>query len=85
VFAGSFSLEAAEAICGTSNTSLDVLSRLLRLVDKSLVLAEAGTDGVVRYRLLETLRQFARDRLRSSPDDVSDMSVSSRACWCSNR
>ena len=73
VFAGSFSLEAAEAICGTSNTSLDVLSRLLRLVDKSLVLAEEGTDGVVRYRLLETLRQFARDRLSSSQDDASDI------------
>jgi non-specific serine/threonine protein kinase len=73
VFAGSFSLEAAEAICGTSNTALDVLNRLLRLVDKSLVLADEGTDGVVRYRLLETLRQFARDRLSSSQDDVSDI------------
>lgn len=73
VFAGSFSLEAAEAVCGTANTSLDVLSRLLRLVDKSLVLAEEGTDGVVRYRLLETLRQFARDRLSLSQDDLSDI------------
>lgn len=90
VFAGSFSLEAAEAICGASDAgcqlsedgpvdgrhlpsaSLDVLSRLLRLVDKSLVLADEGTDGVVRYRLLETLRQFARDRL-SSQDDAVDV------------
>jgi non-specific serine/threonine protein kinase len=91
VFAGSFSLDAAEAVCGapdagcrlsedgeidgrhlSAKTSLDVLSRLLRLVDKSLVLAEEGTDGVVRYRLLETLRQFARDRL-SSQDDALDI------------
>ena len=53
IFAGSFTLEAAEAICGGG-----VLERLSALVDKSLVLFENG-----RYRLLETVRQFAAEKL----------------------
>jgi len=52
VFAGSFTLDAAEAICGG-----DVLGLLSALVDKSLVLFD------VRYRLLETVRQFAAEKL----------------------
>jgi non-specific serine/threonine protein kinase len=41
----------------------DVLDLLTRLVDKSLVLAEAQPDGTARYRLLETLRQYAGEKL----------------------
>jgi hypothetical protein len=40
-----------------------VLGPLLRLVDKSLVVAEPVGDGTARYRLPETLRQYARERL----------------------
>src|SRR6185503_1452899 len=40
-----------------------VLDLLARLVDKSLVLMEEGGSGEERYRLLETVRQYARDRL----------------------
>src|SRR5688500_11989627 len=54
VFGASFSLDAAEAVCG----DLDVLTHLSALVDKSLVLAEQS-----RYRLLDTVRQFAAEKL----------------------
>jgi non-specific serine/threonine protein kinase len=58
VFAGTFSLDAVEAICPDDGV-LDVLSSL---VDKSLVVMEA-VGGEARYRLLETLRQYGHDRL----------------------
>jgi predicted ATPase/DNA-binding SARP family transcriptional activator len=56
VFAGDFDIEAAEAVGGDA---LDVLGRL---VDKSLVLVDR-TAGAVRYRLLETFRQYGREHL----------------------
>ena len=65
VFAGGFTLEAAEAVgAGEDLGAPDVLDLLTRLVDQSLVQAEAQPDGTVRYRLLETLRAYARDRWR---------------------
>jgi non-specific serine/threonine protein kinase len=45
---------------------LDVLDLLLRLVEKSLVLAEPGDDRANRYRLLETLRHYALEKLEAS-------------------
>jgi non-specific serine/threonine protein kinase len=64
VFAGGFTLAAAEAVCG--DPEHDVLQLLPRLVDKSLVLAEEQPDGSTRYRLLETLRQYAGERLAAA-------------------
>jgi predicted ATPase/DNA-binding CsgD family transcriptional regulator len=64
VFAGSFSLEAAEAICaGAPGEAYDVLDALASLIDKSLVLMEQRS-GEARYRLLETIRQYGQDKLR---------------------
>ena len=64
VFAGGFTLEAAEAVgTGDGLAAEDVLDLLTRLVDKSLVVAEAPPAGTARYRLLETLRQYAQERL----------------------
>ncbi len=66
VFAGSFGLDAAEAVCaGGSVAPQDVLGATARLVDKSLVVA-AARDGEARYRLLETIREYAADRLDES-------------------
>jgi non-specific serine/threonine protein kinase len=63
VFAGGWTLEAAEAVCtGEAVGEGEVLDLLGRLVDKSLVLVEAPA-GAVRHRLPETVRQYARDRL----------------------
>ncbi|MGZ6317440.1 MAG: ATP-binding protein, partial [Anaerolineales bacterium] len=58
VFAGGWTFEAAEAVC----SELDVLDGLSQLVNKSLVSME-DEEGVPRYGLLETMRQYARDKL----------------------
>jgi predicted ATPase len=64
VFAGGFTLDAAEAVCaGRPIAAEDVLELLLRLVARSLVTAEEREGNVERYRLLETLRQYGRARL----------------------
>jgi hypothetical protein len=63
VFAEGFDLDAAEAVCGIGDIeAFDVAGLLGSLVDKSLVVAEP-TTGAVRYRLLETIREFAAERL----------------------
>ncbi len=64
VFAGGWTLEAAEAACADSRllTGDDILDVMAHLVDKSLVLVEEQA-GEVRYRLLETVRQYAGERL----------------------
>ena len=63
VFAGGFGLDAAEAVCGSGAIDvLDVAGLLGSLVDKSLVVADPAA-GTLRYRLLETIRLFAAERL----------------------
>jgi len=63
VFAGSFSLPSAEQVCADDRLAqADVLDCLGRVVDKSLVQVERAGDRS-RYRLLETIRQLARERL----------------------
>jgi predicted ATPase len=63
VFAGGFSLEAAEHVCGGGEVEAgDVLDLLDSLVRKSLVTAERS-DATMRYGLLETIRQFAEEQL----------------------
>ena len=66
VFAGGFTLSAAEAVCADDAVDrLDVAGDLDALVDKSMVVADrAGNHS--RYRLLETLRQFGEERLDES-------------------
>ena len=65
-FSGSWTLEAAEAVCaGDPIQTADVLDLLAQLADKSLVVFEvSGGEG--RYRMLETVRQYSRDRLVES-------------------
>jgi predicted ATPase/DNA-binding SARP family transcriptional activator len=63
VFVGSFPLEAVEGVCAAPPVDhAAVLDVLARLVDKSLVVVERH-GGIARYRLLETIRQFARQLL----------------------
>jgi predicted ATPase/class 3 adenylate cyclase len=62
VFAGGWTLEAAEAVCTSKDLEAwEVLDLLTTLVEKSLVVYEEQDEP--RYRLLETVRQYARDRL----------------------
>ena len=64
VFAGGFTLEAAESVCSQGMNRSDVLDLLGRLVDKSLVVVEQTSDTEeTRYRLLETIRQYAIEKL----------------------
>jgi hypothetical protein len=64
VFDGGFTLEAAGQVC--AGQPLDrgaVVARLASLVDQSLVVADRHPGGGTRYRMLETLREYARERL----------------------
>jgi non-specific serine/threonine protein kinase len=63
VFAGGWTLESAEAVAGA-----DILEVLASLLDKSLVLAEEQ-EGGLRYRMLETVRDYALERLRESGEE----------------
>ncbi len=64
VFVEGFDLDAAEAVCSLGDIDeFEVTDLLGSLVDKSLVVAEPGGSGTVRYRLLETIRQFSAERL----------------------
>jgi non-specific serine/threonine protein kinase len=64
LFAGGFDAEAAEAVGRLDpEQSADVLSVLLRLVDKSLVIAEGRGSSRMRYRLLDTIREYAAEKL----------------------
>ena len=62
VFAGGWTLQAAETVCECGEED-DVLDLLERLVEKSLVIHDASAD---RYRMLETVRQYAQERLVES-------------------
>ena len=65
VFTGGCTLEAAEAVCsGDGLASALVLDGLVALVAKSMVIADRLASGQTRYHLLETVRQYAREKLR---------------------
>jgi predicted ATPase/class 3 adenylate cyclase len=71
VFAGSFDLDAVEAVGGTGGIEVsDVAGLLGSLVDKNLVLAEPAGQSL-RYRLLETIRQYAAERLAEAGDQAA--------------
>lgn len=66
IFAGGWTFDAAEAVCAADTIGQqDVLELLAQLVNKSLVVSEESTDGA-RYSMLETVRQYARERLEQS-------------------
>jgi predicted ATPase/class 3 adenylate cyclase len=69
VFAEGFDLDAAEAVCSFGDIeAFDVTGLLGSLVDKSLVVADPAGPAL-RYRLLETIRQFAAERLNAAGHD----------------
>jgi predicted ATPase/class 3 adenylate cyclase len=82
VFAGGCTLAAAQAVCADGEAEGEawaVLDRLTQLVDKSLVQAEPSA-GETRYRLLETVRLYARERLLESGEAAA---VRDRhLAWC---
>lgn len=77
VFLGGFDLDAAQAVAGADGVErYQVLDQLTLLVDKSLVVTE-NTRGRTRYRLLETVRQYALEKLGESGEADA---VRSRHC-----
>ncbi|MEU6587236.1 protein kinase [Nocardia sp. NPDC046763] len=94
VFTGGFELDAAEQICGTDlapDSPLDVLSAL---VDKSILIRDES-HGVVRFRMLETVQDFGRQKLRESGEDqlvrskhrdwYQRLALDAEAGWISDR
>jgi predicted ATPase/DNA-binding NarL/FixJ family response regulator len=66
VFAGGWTLEAAEAVCGPEHA--DALSGISRLVDRSLVQKMSSAAAEPRFFMLETIREYARERLAASEE-----------------
>jgi predicted ATPase/DNA-binding XRE family transcriptional regulator len=64
VFAGGWMLESANFVCADGMN--DVLELLAQLVNKSWVVAERQPDSEVRYAMLETIRDYAREQLRAA-------------------
>ncbi|MGW5113446.1 protein kinase domain-containing protein [Nocardia sp. NPDC004123] len=69
IFAGGFELDAAEQVCGADWAPEDFLDALSTLVDKSIVLREER-DGTVRFRMLETVREYGREQLRETGESA---------------
>ncbi len=82
VFAGGWDLEAATKICCLPDSSnpeacrildeFEVLDLLSHIVDKSLVVVEEGEGTDARYRLLETVRQFAQEEARTATEEADN-------------
>ena len=86
VFADGWTLEAAEAVCADHGGgrkmgeqsptkflgSEEILDLLGHLLEKSMVVAERSADGTARYRLLETLQQYAQERLATRGEGATD-------------
>ncbi|GAF49074.1 protein kinase domain-containing protein [Rhodococcus wratislaviensis] len=70
VFASSFELEAAEQVCGTDLTSEEILDAVTSLVDKSILIREEYESGV-RFRLLETLRDYGNSKLEQTGEKTT--------------
>jgi predicted ATPase/DNA-binding XRE family transcriptional regulator len=65
VFVGGWTLEAAEAIC-VENLNLNLLDGLASLLDKNLLKQDTRSDGETRFMMLETIREYAWERLVAS-------------------
>jgi predicted ATPase/class 3 adenylate cyclase len=80
VFAGSWTVEAATAVCSDSRVEAEeVLDLLGRLVDKSLVVVIEGVEEN-RFGLLETIRQYGRERLREAGE--ANLIEAAHRDWC---
>jgi len=80
IFAGGFTLKTAAVVCGDeAMDEIAVFDLLSSLVDKSLVQAIVAGDGT-RYRLLESTRQYARQKLSGAGEEQATARAHARAC-----
>jgi predicted ATPase/serine/threonine protein kinase/DNA-binding NarL/FixJ family response regulator len=94
VFAAGFELDAAEGVCAGDLSPDELLDVLASLVDKSILIREEP-GAVVRYRLLETLREYGREKLQQTDeypalqcrhrDWYEQLAVRAEADWISSR
>ncbi|MFC0451977.1 protein kinase domain-containing protein [Rhodococcus jostii] len=70
VFAGSFELDAAEQVCGAGLAPDELLDTLTSLVEKSILIREES-GSVVRFRILETLREYGYEKLEQTGEAVA--------------
>ncbi len=81
VFAGGWTLAAAETVCaGEGIEEWETLDLLTSLADKSLVTAETEANST-HYRLLETVRQYGADRLAEGGEGQPRAGVTRRGSW----
>lgn len=94
IFASSFDLDAAEGVCDGDAAAVELLDGIASLVDKSILIREDAGGGV-RYRMLETLREYGREKLhaagefsslrRRHRDWFEELAVTAEAEWISAR
>jgi predicted ATPase/class 3 adenylate cyclase len=74
-FSGGWTLDAAEAVCRPEDLGIDVLDGLASLVDKSLIRGGEGAREDPRFSMLETIREFAQERLADDPagDEILEL------------
>jgi predicted ATPase/DNA-binding SARP family transcriptional activator len=82
VFRGGVDLHAAIAIWGDPLAGDDPFESLCRLVDQSMVVATPDLDGPTSYRLLETIRQYAEERLAEAGERATTRAL--HAAWCAD-
>ncbi|WP_227983265.1 ATP-binding protein [Nocardia spumae] len=79
VFAGGFELDAAADVCDTELTEWDLHDALAALVDKSVLIRDE-TEGTIRFRMLETVQEYGRDKAEDSGDYLEY--VRRHRDWC---
>jgi predicted ATPase len=80
-FAGGFTLEAAESVCDTKqDLGLEVLDGMASMVDKSLVRQVDQEDGEPRFVMLETIGEYAREKLAASGEEP--LTRKAHAAYC---
>jgi predicted ATPase/DNA-binding winged helix-turn-helix (wHTH) protein len=81
VFVGGCNLEGVEAVCDTKgDLDLDLLEGMGSMVDKSLVLQAPPANGEVRFVMLETIREYALEKLEVSGEESSTKRAHAAYC-----
>jgi predicted ATPase len=81
VFVGGCTLEAAEAVCDANeDLGADLLDTITSLVDKSLLSQTEPVDGEARFTMLETIREYGRERLEQARE--LDTARRAHAAYC---
>ena len=81
VFVGGCTLEGAEAVCDTKgDLELDLLDGMASMVDKSLVRQVEQANGESRFVMLETIREYAREKLGASSEET--LTKRAHAAYC---